>query len=65
MGRVNTKEMQLTIWESVVGLDQIPFGSQSKSWGRQFRQSEPWGAVPRLGSEGWAVPELAKAATCH
>ena len=24
--------------------------------GGQFGQSEPWGAVPRLGSEGWALP---------
>ena len=52
MGRVNTREMQLTIWESVVSLDQIPFGSQSKSWGRQFRQSEPWGGSSKVGVTG-------------
>ena len=32
-GRVNTREMQLTIWESVEGLNEIPFGPQSESWG--------------------------------
>ena len=53
MGRVNTREMQLTIWESVVGLDQIPFGSQSglspggqfQGWGQRVGQCLSW---PRL-----------------
>ena len=44
--------MQLIIWESVVGLDQIPFGSQSKSSGRQFGQSEPWGGSSKVGVTG-------------